>query len=491
MTLNWNDLTGILEKIDEMQVKSSERDVLEGNKAVASFVQQVLKEASTHIPNPEKRLQFYQACEKYLNDEKLENNESYVRAVYQIMEAEDDEAKTAALAENPMVKVVREVAHIREQLFSELHEVTYQTAYQLEQKKKQEVLEAEKAQKAEAQEKAIETERNRLLTTIQKPEAAFVQHGFRLVPHLDLDVAAELKLEGASPYISIESLRQDLEDFKKVEGLREEDRKLVDQAESNLRMCHALELESLTVADLDIATSRLMDIFRPEFAKLQPGEHLIIPGGSRRFLMGGHAVIYKITKQPDGRFVFEIFNTGTGSFASTKRADYVRAFRVTMPANMLQSEEFLKMLFHPILEHKGGGSYVEVAKKIEAYFKAQDIKEEEGFEAPHQRRGTCTFESATAYLRSVFPEPLYEAFELFYTEKASKTFDSMIKTDRAKALLLPERDKTVQARKETLAAHVIGWIKNPDLKDRYQVLLKSILPSLHDDTPTGMRIKNE
>lgn len=158
------------------------------------------------------------------------------------------------------------------------------------------------------------------------------------------------------------------------------------------------------------------------------GEEIIIPGGytsesnvEDKYAIIGHAVLYSIRRQENGKYTFTLINTGEGSGAlsglvsilrglfSGKFCDYVIE---DLDLDQLQSSFFIQLLEQQISEKDH--SIEKLFKIIIDHLLDGDVKKiKEGREHGIQTNGTCTHESIFSWLESVLSPEIFHCFNLY------------------------------------------------------------------------------
>ncbi|MDR3624651.1 MAG: hypothetical protein P4L16_05885 [Chlamydiales bacterium] len=285
---------------------------------------------------------------------------------------------------------------------------------------------------------------------INKDKLSYViQKGFRLLPHLDNNKAEKLELNGAWQKNSLNLIRNEMTSFLDTyaKKISEFDKAII--KEHNKMFSCAIENCQATSTNID----KYVEKIQQQITALEVQRCLIIPGGTRE-----HSIIYKIKRESDFKYSLEIYNTGIGlahtfSFHKAQSRKYT-----TLLLQKLTSSTFLKTL----LEFRITGSkeylknHVSQDTDYNAYI-TQQRKEMNrllefidsnfdwyrrglGDTYPFQVRGTCSFESITAFLKGSLPKHLFHALQLHMTEGAAitaqKAFNAVFSGDTAEDLCI-------------------------------------------------------
>jgi len=259
------------------------------------------------------------------------------------------------------------------------------------------------------------------------------------------------QIDGEDPYNAVRNIQNDIRNF-----IAEMKTHLTNKQLANLGSINEnLEKASLLLLDLSVVRlfGKLPDIFaetfdnlpnifaetsdkrqervkdiakmvRQRIENLLPQQNMIIPGGYG-CKQGGHAVIYNVRKELNGKFTFTIVNTGAGlghfsGFFSNLYSQFSEKYHDYEIPNLtlddVANEEFLeKMLDVPI---KDDGSVKKMYEPILKYLaKNNEANIVKGRYHWSQKNGTCAHDSVICWMESMMDPQLFQALLLFMTKK--------------------------------------------------------------------------
>lgn len=118
----------------------------------------------------------------------------------------------------------------------------------------------------------------------------------KLHPHLD-----EFVFEKQLCYLST-----DIEEFLKQNSVQDKHKMVLSNC-----VCKLQQALSIAVCDSSAGSRKASEKMKKAIDNLKEGESLIFPGSSKASIgEGGHAFLYEIIREPEGRFTFTIINTG-------------------------------------------------------------------------------------------------------------------------------------------------------------------------------------
>lgn len=269
---------------------------------------------------------------------------------------------------------------------------------------------------------------NREQSNLSKPEGQVREAYFRISDEETLSSS----LEGSSRSQSVSSVRDEVKSFAKFMDvlLSPEDRrelaKVGNQLDSIEKISHGFSSLASQEAVLSKATEkmRVADLayeVQQQIYGLKPGEELILPGGYNSS-SGGHALLYIIKRQEDGRFTFTIVNTGegVGTYSGTfsflksllwdgKYSDYVIE---NVDPSCLEPSFLIPLISLQI--PKQNHSMEKVFDTIITGLLDGDASQiKEGKRHTVQKNGTCTHSCICCWLESSLNPELFHLLDLY------------------------------------------------------------------------------
>ncbi|CDR34502.1 DUF3638 domain-containing protein [Criblamydia sequanensis] len=184
----------------------------------------------------------------------------------------------------------------------------------------------------------------------------------------------------------------------------------------NLQCLNQIKEVSLELEDVALSYSlknykKLVDKLSDRFADLQKGESFYFPGGW--YGRPGHAMIYIVERQNNGKFSFTIVNTGAGLenhpsyFKNGKRYYQTHLKKRDIEEADLLNNDFISSLIepqiYPIWKIKNEASekniYQGIFSSLRGTVEKLDFNLFPEFFETSQNAGTCTFKSLFASLR--------------------------------------------------------------------------------------------
>lgn len=199
----------------------------------------------------------------------------------------------------------------------------------------------------------------------------------------------------------------------------------------------------------------MLDLIRDAVNNLKPGERVILPGGymvadKEKIVKGvldgsGHAVLYSIFKVSEGKYRFQIVNTGEGADLNAPVTDTLKNLfeglksLVTNKSNYrwtvkdieydnLTREDLSDDFFNQLINKKmpnQATTMEDIHVLIGQRFGKEKLSSK-GREHKAQKHGSCTHKSLTATAKAFLPGKLYHAFKVWMTKTENKNFQSAL-----------------------------------------------------------------
>lgn len=197
-----------------------------------------------------------------------------------------------------------------------------------------------------------------------------------------------------------------------------------DRLRDQLSRINKLLLKSVELASYCASTTAVSvgSYIARNVEALSPGDSYLIPGGVRGGDEGpGHAVLYMVTKNHNGTFAFEEYNTGAGTEnASSMVKDVVKRRFKRLAYNQIPQEILLKgpgkgSFFQALMEpHIGTNGHSYKMSDVHTYIFPElaryRVSENGARYFSAQVAGTCSFQSIMAWLHFELDEPDYKLF---------------------------------------------------------------------------------
>lgn len=231
----------------------------------------------------------------------------------------------------------------------------------------------------------------------------------RLVLHVIGDVfGSGTSLEGSQPIIMGEFLHSVLDSGLIDAELKAEDASMKIKEELALNLERYKKLEKLR----NIDQHAFVQTFRKELSSLEAGKSILLSGGWSGE-SSGHSILYKISKDEQGRINFKLYNTGQGTaeyhqshFFGDSKLILAEKEIVGVDPDKLMQHAFLRTLF--ILDEKPNDSwgpqilYDIILPELGGEVVEKEYSSDELYRP--QTSGTCTYQALTAYLHSLFKD---------------------------------------------------------------------------------------
>ena len=266
---------------------------------------------------------------------------------------------------------------------------------------------------------------------VRQPEQKLIEGYYRVIGNTQM---TSKNLEGNMGSISLDHFKRDLTTFISVysQHLDPKDKTKLEGLIPQLEKAYDIQrnfeeflLTSSNSKEIHAKTCKEMmyDVTK-EIENLKSGESMIFPGG---FI--GHAVMYKVRRDPDNTFSFIIINTGAGSNIfhtilkkrenvpdPDKAVDYelvnLTIDEVTNPEFLMKlgmaktyedpSQKGILAMLNPVLNH---------------LLKGTNVKLRLGHDHPMQVNGTCAYSRIEALLESEVDPALFKAIVQFMNKQ--------------------------------------------------------------------------